>query len=59
MNVLMLVSWQKIVLTWLLEVQKISGNHSFPCQSLLLSTTILNDKRFSTEVAKICFHTCY
>ena len=33
--------WQKPVLRWLPEVQKL-GSHSFPCVSLLLSTIMVN-----------------
>ena len=44
------LSWyfqQKPVLRWLLDLKcKNCGTHSFPCQSLLLSTTVLNDSCF-------------
>ena len=33
--------WQKLVLRWLLKYENL-GSHSFSCQSLLLSITVIN-----------------
>ena len=52
----MVVSWyfqKKLVLRWLLKIVKF-GEDRFPCKSLLLSTTVLNDKVYHHK-----FYTVY